>query len=533
MKKYLGLCIVCLMIVLLVSCGRGLDLSKREGENFTVYSNEDIEIKLPNSLENREEVLDKLTKKLEKLDRFEKITKVKITINPLYNRFKNREVIEVTPGFIEGEEFEKYLIAQAYDLYNNWIVEGIRLLVFGGEEKTETDFVSYYKDREFSLFGARFFEPFTEEEEVNNLKVASADLAAYLIDQGKKEDLLHGQVEMQDIEGWAKEEGIDIEYQKQRPSLLEDIEVRYNTLGKLTVNTRKEIGGFTITLLTEDETYDEVEELEEILLTFEENIEKNRRTIEKEAPNFYREYREVLDNPKKTVYFFDNTKPDSMCDHIKNEVILSELWAQMVEYNHKMFEEVSQARNGKVGAVSRWLEEGLDSSLLRWYSDELRETHYRNTLHLFREVKDGTAIEARKKTFEVMEANFGELTEEKIRELVYNDDSRDKLIYIMELIDKNHNILEPGIKSKTVYSSEENKVGFTGFLEPNNYNFFENRAFVYYLMKRYGLEKMFYLRVKTGDETSFEEEFGKSLYQLREEWKAYLRENIRDIDKLL
>lgn len=533
MKKYLGLCAVCLMIVLLVSCGRGLDLSKREGENFTVYSNEDIEIKLPNSLENREEVLDKLTKKLEKLDRFEKITKVKITINPLYNRFKNREVIEVTPDFIEGEEFEKYLIAQAYDLYNNWIVEGIRLLVFGGEEKTETDFVSYYKDREFSLFGARFFEPFTEKEEVNNLKVASADLAAYLIDQGKKEDLLHGQVEMQDIEGWAKEEGLDIEYQKQRPSLLEDIEVRYNTLGKLTVNTRKEIGGFTITLLTEDETYDEVEELEEILLTFEENIEKNRRTIEKEAPNFYREYREVLDNPKKTVYFFDNTQPANIYYSINNEIILEGVWAQMAEYNHKVFEEVSQARNGGVEGSPRWLAEGVDLCLPLWYSDELREPYYKAMLHFVRNIEEGTATGVGKKIFAVIEENFGELTEEKVRELVYNDDSGDKLIYIMELIDRNYLELIPGLKSKTVYALEENKVGFTGFLEPNNYNFFENKAFVYYLMKRYGLEKMFYLRVKTGDETSFEEEFGKSLYQLREEWKAYLRENIKDIDKLL
>ncbi|MFC4804944.1 hypothetical protein, partial [Filifactor villosus] len=349
----------------------------------------------------------------------------------------------------------------------------------------------------------------------------------------KKEDLLHGQVEMQDIEGWAKEEGLDIEYQKQRPSLLEDIEVRYNTLGKLTVNTRKEIGGFSITLLTEDETYDEVEELEEILLTFEENIEKNRRTIEKEAPNFYREYREVLDNPKKTIYFFDNTKPTNIYYSTNNEIILEGVWAQMVEYNHKMFEEVSQARNGKVGAASRWLEEGLDPSLTLWYSDELREPYYKAMLNFVRSIEEGAATEVDKKIFAVMEKNFGELTEEKIRGLLYDDDSSDKLICIIDLIDRNYSELLPGLKSKTVYLFEENKVGFTGFLEPNNYNFFENRAFVYYLMKRYGLEKMFYLRVKIGDETSFEEEFGKSLYQLREEWKAYLRENIRDIDKLL
>ncbi|MFC4803841.1 hypothetical protein [Filifactor villosus] len=529
MKKYLGPCTVCLMIVLLVSCGRGLDLSKREGENFTVYSNEDIEIKLPNFLENREEVLDKLTKKLENLDRFEKITKVKITINPLYNKFKNREVIEVTPDFIEGEEFEKYLIVQAYDLYNNWIVEGIRLLVFGGEEKTETDFVSYYKDREFSLFGARFFEPFTEKEEVNNLKVASADLAAYLIDQGKKEDLLHGQVEMQDIEGWAKEEGIDIEYQKQRPSLLEDIEVGYNTLGKLTVNTRKEIGGFSITLLTEDETYDEVEELEEILLTFEENIEKNRRTIEKEAPNFYREYREVLDNPKKTVYFFDNTKTVSTYHSREDYIELTDLVHQMSEYNHKVFEEISQARNGDVWISPQWLVEGVDLCLARWYSDEVWESHFKTAVNLREIIESETYSELDKRIASVLEKNFGELTDEKIGQILDDDNERDKFIYITELILKN----DPETKDGKVYLFEGNKAGFTGFLEPNNYNFFENKAFVYYLMKRYGLEKMFYLRIKTGDETSFEEEFGKSLYQLREEWKAYLRENIRDIDKLL
>ncbi|MCQ4925888.1 hypothetical protein NE686_22600, partial [Tissierella carlieri] len=84
-----------------------------------------------------------------------------------------------------------------------------------------------------------FFEPFASKDEVENVQAASIDLVEYLIKRGKKEELLRNQIDISDMEEWAKDKNIDLSYQREIDSLMNRMEV--NKLKPniyLTINTK-------------------------------------------------------------------------------------------------------------------------------------------------------------------------------------------------------------------------------------------------------------------------------------------------------
>ncbi|MBU3209537.1 hypothetical protein [Clostridium algidicarnis] len=89
---------------------------------------------------------------------------------------------------------------------------------------------------------------------MENIKSASADLVEYLIKNGKKEELLKNQVDILDIEEWAKDKNIDLSYQRSIESLMS--RMKANKLKPniyLTLKTKEDINGFIIDITTMDE----------------------------------------------------------------------------------------------------------------------------------------------------------------------------------------------------------------------------------------------------------------------------------------
>ncbi|MCQ4925801.1 hypothetical protein NE686_22100, partial [Tissierella carlieri] len=175
---------------------------------------------------------------LQKINRFSPIHKIEIDIDEKNVIPKIEDSIKCNSSFVETEEFKKELIKKSYGIYDNWITEGLYGKIFDLEKK-EVDFTAYYSNNDFSLFGARFFEPFTSKEEIENVQAISIDLVEYLIKKGKKEDLLKNQLDISDIEEWAKDKNIDLSYQREIDSLMNRMEV--NKLKPniyLTINTK-------------------------------------------------------------------------------------------------------------------------------------------------------------------------------------------------------------------------------------------------------------------------------------------------------
>ncbi|WMM24653.1 hypothetical protein RBU61_17255 [Tissierella sp. MB52-C2] len=537
-----------IITILLTGCSEKngqIQLVEVSSEGSTIYQNDNIKIKIADNTDEKESIYASILKELQRIDEFSPIENIEIEISKQYIVPNLDKIIKCDAKYIETEDFRKQLIKRSYDIYDNWISEGLYARIYGIEEK-EVDFTTYYSNNDFSLFGARFFEPFSSIEEIESVKSASIDLVEYLLKDNKREELLKNNIEILHMEEWAKEKNIDLSYHNEIESLMNRMEV-YDIADKFIINTREEINGFKIDIsMTEikaknerTKQYDTAEKIEQFILMFDRDILAVRKGIEEEAPKFYAEYKEILNNVPKIKYIF-NTSVDHLPDGGfviqpgSEEVNLKILNVHAHEYCHILFRNPFIEKGINIG-ISGWLGEGIANYMHGVYS----ESYMKMIEDGFNNIPNYTEL-----------LGTQDFTEEELKELKSLYDNLLN-IYIKNDIDINN--IEEIAKSKNKRIVENNlrvlhKVKFHKTLgidlnegnapmdlmtEGESMDYHKNFSFFNYLVEEYGLEKMLYLNVTDFNGLTYKEVFGKTFEELKVDWTNYLKENIKGIESIL
>ncbi|WP_406243075.1 hypothetical protein ACF3M2_04035 [Tissierella carlieri] len=136
-----------------------IQLAEVSSGGSTIYQNDNIKIKIADNIDGKESIYASILNELQKIDEFSPIENLEIEISKKYMVPKVDKIIRCDTKFIETEEFKKELIKKSYGIYDNWISEGLYAKIYNIEKK-EVDFVTYYSNNDFSLFGARFLSHF-------------------------------------------------------------------------------------------------------------------------------------------------------------------------------------------------------------------------------------------------------------------------------------------------------------------------------------------------------------------------------------
>ncbi|OZV13942.1 hypothetical protein CIW83_00430 [Tissierella sp. P1] len=372
-----------ILIVLLIGCSKKNEqilLFEAGSGGYTTYQNDNIKIKISDNIDEKESVYTYILNELQKINEFSPIENLEIQISKQYIVPNIDEGIKCDAKFLETEEFKKELIRKSYGIYDNWISEGLYAKIYEIEKK-EVDYTTYYANNEFSLFGARFFEPFATKEEVENVQAASRDLVKYLLENNKKEEIIKNNISISDIEEWTKERGIDLSYQNEIQSLMNRMEV-YRVADKFIINTREEINGFKIDISIAEVKaqystalqYDTAEKIEEIILRFDRDTLAIKNGIEGEAPKFYTEYKEILNNVPKVKYIFNsNDDGGAYGGYLKlgsDEIHLMDMSVHAHEYCHFLFDNSFKEKGIDISSpLSLWIDEGIANYLDVVYSE--------------------------------------------------------------------------------------------------------------------------------------------------------------------
>ncbi|WP_406243078.1 hypothetical protein ACF3M2_04045 [Tissierella carlieri] len=503
----------------------------------TIYQNDNIKIKIADNIDEKQSIYAFILNELQKIDEFSPIENIEIEISKQHMAPKVDKIIRCDSKFIETEEFKKELIKKSYGIYDNWISEGIYAKIYDIEKK-EVDFTTYYSNNEFSLFGARFFEPFSSKEEIENVKAASIDLVEYLLENNKKEELLKNNIKVSDMENWEK--GIDLDYQKEIDSLMNRMEV-LEIVNKLIINTKEEINGFKIDISTAEinEQYGTARKIEQLILRFDRDILAIKKGIEKDAPKFYSEYKEVLNNIPKIEYIFDTTNSYDSIDggffsRGTDKINLRDINSHAHEYCHLFFYSPFMEKGINI-AKPEWLNEGIANYLDIIYS----EASIKMIEDEFNNIPNYTEL-----------LSTQDFAENELKELKSLCDGLLN-IYIKNDIDINN--VEEIAKSKNKRIMKNNlnvlyRVKFRKILginsnggnapmdlmnEGDSMDYHKNFSFFNYLVEEYGLERMLYLNVANFDGLTYKEVFGKTFEELKVDWMNYVKENIKGIESIL
>ncbi|MCQ4925806.1 hypothetical protein NE686_22125 [Tissierella carlieri] len=370
-KKILIILLVVIIILFSNGCSKKINLVETIGEHFTTYTDENISIKISNTVKDNENIYNTILENLQKINGFSPIDKIEIEIDEKHIIPKVEDSIKCNSSFINTEGFRKELIKKSYDIYDNWISEGLYAKIFDVEKK-DLEFSKYYKNHEFSLFGARFFEPFASKEEIENVQAASVDLVEYLIKNGKKEELLKNQVDISDIKEWAEDKNIDLSYQREIDSLMNRMEVsKIKPNICLTINTKEDINGFTIDIQTIDEQYDTAEKIEKFIVMMDINVKNIKEGVKKDAPNFYNDYSDAIENVPKIHYYLNGNEKINLTELGQGKIVLKELPAQAHEYSHILMIDSFEKNDIKIDKPI-WLDEGIANYLDIAYSDSFK-----------------------------------------------------------------------------------------------------------------------------------------------------------------
>ncbi|MDO5096857.1 MAG: hypothetical protein Q4D65_09860 [Peptostreptococcaceae bacterium] len=508
-----------LVCILLSGCNSKMEFEKSQDEFSTTYKNDHIEIKVANNVENGEEIFQSIERDLNIINNFEAIEKLSIRVDNKFLKGNDKSGVQCNAKFVKTPQFKQLLIANAYDLYDNWKAVGIYGNLFADDMNTNADFASYYQNHDFSLFGAHFFPDFSSEEEIQNLTHASTSLVKYLLDNGQKEKLLNEEISIEDIKPWAEQNHIDLTYLENLYNHINEIKVRDSSaIEKLYLETRQDINGFSIQVASIDDQFNTATKLEQIIVQFDKDIENNLQVIQAQAPNFYKEYEKALTNVPKIQYIFN-------ADEILNKnmddtglVYLRSIPFQMVEYNHSLFMN-SFRYNGFAVNRPRWYLEGVDGYLGMIYSPGLGKEMFQQWIT--------SSEEYNTISYKVIKMNF-----ENLDELPRNQADKEKLLHIYWGASYLKDMKPVFLPNNTVDGSAESS-NQNGMHTPNNLNFFVNFSFTTYMIQQYGLEKMLYMQMQDFNTMSFEKYFGKSYEQLESDWKQYLIDNIKSGELLV
>ncbi|MDO5061769.1 MAG: hypothetical protein Q4D77_01215 [Peptostreptococcaceae bacterium] len=587
-----------LFCVLLSSCNSKLQFEKAQDEFNTTYKNQDIEVLIANNVENNEEIFKSIEHDLNIINDFAPIKKMTIRVDNRLVNADDKNGVQCNDEFVKTPQFKQLLIANAYDLYDNWKAVGIYGNLFAdemnvntsnktteqktdqasnsskeeqeseSEEKNQTtkentkniepnsnqniggkvgqnadtnkvDFQSYYKNHDFSLFGAHFFHDFSSEEEIQNLTHASTSLVKYLLDNGQKKKLLQEEISIDNIRSWAEANNMDITYLEELYAHINEVKVSDpSAFEKLFIDTRRDTGGFSMHIITDDKEYDTASELEQIIKLYDEMIVENLEVIREQAPNFYKEYEKELTEIPKVIYTFDNQEKWNYYLSKTTEIFLKNVEAQMVEYNHLLLEYNFVEKNSFRNRRPQWLIEGLDAYMGIVHSKAFRPK-LKNMIFTPQNMDpniDPREIEYLNLGQKLFFLNISEKDRLNLEAFLGEQANLEKILHIgfasslpfKDFFDE----VYKGNNTVFLHYSMDEKY-FEGIHEPNRQNFHANISFVTYLIKEYGLEKMLYLGVQDFEKITFEEYFGKSYEQLDADWKQYLIDNIKSGELLV
>jgi hypothetical protein len=540
MYKKISLVLLILIITFFATgCTKEVSLVETKEEQFTMYANDNISVKISNTVKDKENIYGIVLDDLQKINGFSPIEKIEIDIDEKHVIPKVEDSIKCNSSFIDTEEFKKELIKRSYDIYDKWISEGLYVNIFDIGKK-DLEFSKYYENHEFSLFGARFFEPFASKEEIGNVQAASIDLVGYLIKKGKKEELLRNQIEISDIEEWANDKNIDLSYQRSIESLMNRIEV--NKLKPniyLTINTKESINGSIIDIQTIDEQYDTAEKIEKFILMMDINIKNIKEGIKKDAPNFYNDYSLAIENVPKIHYYFDINANIDLAEMGQGRIILKNLPAQAHEYSHILIVD-SFLNNNIVVNKPIWLDEGMANYLDVAYSD-LSKLEIAGILHLVFDSKENEdKLSEREKILidklcKIFRAN--NMEPNNINNIIEDKNEKIKVSTIVTTVRTNLSKLEDSgaFQKGAVFLKGQERIDQKLWpMGKGNYiDYHDNRSFTNYLIHEYGLERFLYLMIEDFSTLTYEEYFGKSYEELKDDWIEYLKENIKAIELIL
>ncbi|WMM24651.1 hypothetical protein RBU61_17245 [Tissierella sp. MB52-C2] len=522
-----------------------IQLVEASGEGSTIYQNDNIKIKISDNIDEKESIYTSILNELHKINEFSPIENIEIEISKQHIVPKVDRIIKCDVKFIETEEFKKELIKKSYGIYDNWISEGLYAYIYDIEKK-EVDYTTYYTNNDFSLFGARFFEPFSTKEEIDNIKSASRDLVEYLLKNNKKEELLKNNINISDIENWAKEKGIDLGYQRKIESLMNRMEV-YDIADKFIINTKEEINGFKIDIsIAEMEAqysiatqYNTAEKIEQIILRFDRDILAIKNGIEQDSPRFYAEYKEVLNNVPKIEYIFDTTNSYDPIDggffsKGTDKINLRDINSHAHEYCHLFFYNPFMEK-GITITRPKWLNEGIANYLDIIYSEasiKMIEDEFNNipnyTELLFAQGFTENELKKLKSLYDDLLNLYikNDIDINNIEEIAKSKNKR--------IMKNNLNVLYR-VKFRKILGTNSNEGNAPMDLmnEGDTMDYHKNFSFFNYLVEEYGLEKMLYLNVTDFNGLTYKEVFGKTFEELKVDWTNYLQENIKGIESIL
>lgn len=439
--------------------------------------------------------------------------------------------IKVGTSYLETPEFKKILIREAYQLYDNWIVEGLYQYIFEDREK-EID-LSYFENHELSLFGARFFESFNDRQEIEALKNASYSLVTYLLEKDK-EKLLLGKVDWEEIEDWAKKHQMDMSYYSQIFDVTNGIKVEDREIERLLLSTKYDQNGFDIRVVDMGEEWDSAFKLEQMLLLFAKENEALIQLIESEAPIFFKEHKDLILSPSRLDIALNSQYPLNFTSQnfIGNEsgrleersqIILEGLHAYTIERCHAILGFKSPL----------WLLDALDNYLFFQSSSQASQKLYMRLKERLSN-KDSFKEDYEKVLKKPYEGSLNQKIDYQIYDSLvqkYQDKYISKdffedrnhiyeylILVRFPMIESDYEMATIGIKSNTV--DIFNKRQYSGINEPNNLQIIGLYGFVMYLTKTYGLDKMMELRISDLRGKTFEEVFGKRYEELLEDYES-------------
>ncbi len=540
------------LCILLSGCNSKMKFEKSQDEFSTTYKNEHIEVQIANNVESSEEIFKSIERDLNIIDNFEPIEKISIHVNEKFLKGNDKSGVQSNGEFVNTPQFKQLLIANAYDLYDNWKAVGIYGNLFADEmnvnfvgtnandktteqNQSKVDFQSYYRNHDFSLFGAHFFPNFSSEEEIKNLSYASTSLVKYLLGNGQKEKLLKEEISIEDIKPWAQENNINITYLEELYNHINEIKVSNpSAFEKLYLETRRDTGGFSMHIITDDKEYDTAKESEQIIKTFDEDIANNLQVIREQAPNFYEEYKKELTQIPKVIYTFDNQETWNYYLPKTTKIFLKNVEAQMVEYNHLLLGYPFEQNIPFEKARPQWLAEGLDAYMGMVHSKTFR-AKLKNWIFTPQNMdpnRDPREIEYLNLAEKLFRQNIPEKDRLNFETFLEQQVNLEKVLHITFAsslsFDDYFDKVYKGNNTVFLFRDNMDKKYFEGIHEPNRQNFHANISFVMYLIKEYGLEKMLYFGVQDFTKITFEEYFGKSYKELEADWKQYLIDNIVD-----
>ena len=514
----------------LTACSQKIQLHETSGGGSTIYENDNIKIKIVDNIDEKENVCKIVQEDLQKINDFSPIENIEIEISKVYVAPSTNKIIKCDDKFIETEEFKKELIKKSYGIYDNWIVEGLYGNIFN-KDKKGIDFSEYYENHDFSLFGARFFEPFSSKEEIENIKSASTNLVEYLLKHNKKAELLKNNIKISDMENWAREKNINLDYQKKIESLMNRMEV-LNKKGHLVINTKEEINGFKIDIPYTDkvsEQYDTAEKIEDIILRFDKDILNIKQGIEKDAPSFYLKYKELLNDVPKVEYVFEYGIDGGYTEPYSKVIHLKDMTAQPHEYCHLLFDEPF-LKNGISVTKPAWLDEGIANYLDAAYAEACIEA-MKKGISMIEDYHPATIEEQNLYNIKLKIFRENNIDINSIESIENIKDDKEKRILLNNVTWLAQAIRNRETEYDTWFIDKRPYPGPMG--EGNTMSYHENFSFVNYLIEEYGLEKILYLNVADFSQLTYEKVFGKSFEELKTDWTSYLKENIKDIELLL